>query len=135
MAERYGRRMRRQILRLYEQGWSTAEVAAATGGSESGVRRVRQHFRERGTPEPLPHAGGHAGRTPQLEAALRQVHEQHPDAYLHEVHTEFLALTGVNKGLSTIGLWLRQMGLSRKKRRPTPASSSVPTSPRPAPPG
>ncbi len=135
MSEKFNRRTRRHIIKLYEDGKSTREIAAAVGGSVSGVRRVRQHHRERGTIEPLSHAGGHAGRTPALEAALRELHEQQPDAYLHELRDRLEENTGVSKGLSTVGRWLLQMGITRKKRPPTPPNSSVKTSPRPEPTG
>ncbi|MGH7954189.1 MAG: helix-turn-helix domain-containing protein, partial [Limisphaerales bacterium] len=36
--------LRERILKLYEQGKSTAEIAAFLGFCVAAVRRVRQHF-------------------------------------------------------------------------------------------
>jgi hypothetical protein len=41
--------VRERILRLYKQGRSTLEIAEFSGFCVAAVRRVRQHFRERGT--------------------------------------------------------------------------------------
>jgi len=46
---RYPAMVRRRIVELYEQDYSTAEIAEVFGVCESGVRRVRQRLRERGT--------------------------------------------------------------------------------------
>lgn len=131
MSEPFDRRTRRQILKLYDQGKSTTQVAAAVGGCESAVRRIRQQHRERGTLDPLPHAGGHPGRSEQDEAALRELTDADPDAYLYEVRDRLQKATGTRRGTSTIGRWLREMGITRKKRRPTPPSRRDPMSPRP----
>ena len=77
--------LRERILKLYEQGKSTAELAVFSGYCVAAVRRVRQHFKARGTVKPQTHlcgqdpadrptqgataktggrsAGGHAGGT------------------------------------------------------------------------
>ena len=41
--------LRERILKLYDQGRSTAEIAASFGYCVAAVRRVRQHFQARGT--------------------------------------------------------------------------------------
>lgn len=46
---RYPAMVRRRIVELYDRDYSTGEIAEVFGVCESGVRRVRQHFRERGT--------------------------------------------------------------------------------------
>jgi transposase len=50
--------IRERILALYDQGRSTAEIAASFGYCVAAVRRVRQHFKERGTLEPQTHRCG-----------------------------------------------------------------------------
>ena len=47
--------MRERILKLYEQGETTVEIAAWSGFCVAAVRRVRQHFKARGTLEPQIH--------------------------------------------------------------------------------
>ncbi len=62
--------VRERILKLYDQGKSTGEIAASFGSCVAAVRPVRQHFQARGTLEPQTHrcgrkslltAGRHAG--------------------------------------------------------------------------
>ena len=62
---RYPAMVRRRIVGLYEQDYTTAEIAEVFGVCESGVRRVRQRLRERGTLEPLPRT---CGRRPMMSA-------------------------------------------------------------------
>ena len=50
--------VRERILQLYDQGKSTREIAASFGYCVAAVRRVRQHFRARGTLEPQTHRCG-----------------------------------------------------------------------------
>jgi len=47
--------LRERILKLYEQGKSTAEIATFCGCCVAAVRRVRQHFKARGTVKPQTH--------------------------------------------------------------------------------
>ena len=50
--------VRERILRLYEQGKNTREIAEFAGFCVAAVRRVRQQFRARGTLEPQTHLCG-----------------------------------------------------------------------------
>jgi len=50
--------LRERILKLYEQGKSTAEIAVFSGYCVAAVRRVRQHFKARGTVKPQTHLCG-----------------------------------------------------------------------------
>jgi transposase len=50
--------VREGILKLYDQGKSTDEIAASFGYCVAAVRRVRQHFKARGTLEPQTHRCG-----------------------------------------------------------------------------
>ena len=50
--------VRERIIHLYEQGKSTTEIAAFSGFCVAAVRRVRQHFKARGTLEPQTHLCG-----------------------------------------------------------------------------
>lgn len=102
--------VRERILKLYDQGKVTADIAASFGYCVAAVRRVRQHFKERGTVEPQTH---HCGRRslltkPRQERLLRLLN-QRPDATLAELGAKFQRPT------STMDLWLARLGWSCKK--------------------
>ena len=102
--------VRERIVLLYDQGKSTAEIAASFGYSVAAVRRVRQHFKARGTLEPQTHLCGRKSllTEPRKERLLRQMARQ-PDATLAELGAQFKRPT------STIDLWLARLGWSCKK--------------------
>jgi transposase len=102
--------VRERIIYLYERGRRTQEIASSLGYCGAAVRRVRQHFKQRGTLEPQTHQCGRktlltAARRARLEALL----EQRPDATLAELGAKF------HRPTSTIDLWLDRLGLSCKK--------------------
>lgn len=102
--------VRARILRLYDLGKSTRDLAASFGYCVAAVRRVRQHFKARGTLEPQTHLCGRktlltARRRERLQALVAQ----HPDATLAELGAHFQRPT------STMDLWLARLGLSCKK--------------------
>ena len=134
--EAFTRRERRGIIARYQQGWDTADIALHFGASESGVRRVWQQFREEGRDRP---AFDNCGRKPTLTAEqlgqVRRLAEQRPDAFLHELADEIHARLGVHACRQTVGRWLRDLGITRKKSRCTRPSSSARTSRRGVRPG
>jgi transposase len=104
--------VRERIIRLYEQGKSTTEIAEFSGFCVAAVRRVRQHFKARGTLEPQTHfCGRKTLLTAQRKARLQKLVADQPDATLAELGT------GLDRpfGTSTVDLWLRRLGLSYKK--------------------
>lgn len=104
--------LRERILKLYEQGKSTAEIAAFCGYCVAAVRRVRQHFKARGTVKPQTHLCGRKTLlTAQRKSRLQRLVAEEPDATLAELGT------GLDRpfGTSTVDLWLRRLGLSYKK--------------------
>ncbi len=102
--------MRERILKLYEQGRSTAELAASFGCCVAAVRRVRQHFKARGTPEPqTDRCGRKSLLTAARKARLEQLLARRPDATLAELGAQFKRPT------STMDLWLSRLGWSCKK--------------------
>jgi transposase len=116
---RYPAMVRRRIIELYEQAYATSEIAELFGVCESGVRRVRQRLRERGTLDPLPRT---CGRRPILTAEVeRQIRAHvaaHPDATRDEVRSAM----GLTVSLQSISKWFRRLGLPLKKSRCTRAS-------------
>jgi transposase len=102
--------VRERILHLYEQGKSTRDIAASLGYCVAAVRRVRQHFKERGTLEPQTHRCGRKTLlTAARKARLEQLLARRPDATLAELGASF------NRPTSTMDLWLNRLGWSCKK--------------------
>jgi transposase len=126
--EAFTTRERRKIIALYQQGWDTEDIAQQFNASLSGVRRVWQQFREEGRDSA---AYANCGRKPTLDEAGRQqlleIAAQRPDAFCHELAEEVERKMGVRVTRQTIGQWLRQLGITRKKSRFTPANNSVRT--------
>ena len=99
------------------------------------VRRVRQHLRERKTLVPATHKGGRRGRfTPEVRAELQRLHDARRDATLAELAASLAAgPLALAASPSTVDRWLRgHLGVTHKKRRPTPPSRPARTWPPPA---
>jgi len=134
--EAFTRRERRKIIARYQQGWDTVDIAQHFGASESGVRRVWQQFREEGRDEPaFDNCGRKRTLTDEQLQRVGQIAEERPDAFLHELADEIAGRLGVRACRQTVGRWLRELGITRKKSRSTPSSSSARTSRRNARPG
>lgn len=102
--------VRERILKLYDQGRGTTEIAASFGYSVAAVRRVRQLFKIRGTLEPQTHRCGRKTLlTPSRKARLLALLERRPDATLAELGAP------LERPTSTMDLWLARLGWSRKK--------------------
>jgi len=119
---RYPAMVRKRIIELYQQDYSTSEIAEVFGVCESGVRRVRQRLRERGTLQPLPRT---CGRKSTMAADVQQRIRQHiaacPDATRQEVRSAL----GLSVSLQSMSKWFKRLGLPLKKvatrRRAGPA--------------
>lgn len=102
--------VRERILKLYDRGKSTGEIAASFGSCVAAVRRVRQHFKARGTLEPQTHRCGRKSLlTAARKARLEPLLARRPDATLAELGASF------NRPTSTLDLWLNRLGWSCKK--------------------
>lgn len=102
--------VRERILKLYEQGRGTCEIASSFGYCVAAVRRVRQRFKERGTLEPQTHRCGRKTLLTQArKARLEQLLARRPDATLAELGAQ------LGRPTSTIDLWLNRLGWSSKK--------------------
>lgn len=102
--------VRERIVQLYDQGRGTAEIATSFGYCVAAVRRVRQHFKARGTLEPQTHRCGRKTllTEPRQERLLRLL-ARRPDATLAELGA------ALRRPTSTIDLWLTRLGWSCKK--------------------
>jgi len=117
--------MREQIIVMYARQLPTKQIAEALGTCQSGTRRIRQQFAERGTLQPLKATGGYAsGLTPELAARLREQVAGAPGSTRQQLR-EHLDLT---VDVRTIGRWLAKLGIVLKKSRSLPPSRSGPTS-------
>lgn len=102
--------VRERILKLYEQAKSTREIATSFGYCVAAVRRVRQHFKQRGTLAPQTHRCGRKTLLTQArKTRLEQWLARRPDATLAELGALF------NRPTSTMDLWLNRLGWSCKK--------------------
>jgi len=126
--EAFTTRERRKIISLYQRGLETEDIARQFAASESGVRRVWQQYREQGRDAP---AFANCGRKPTLSEEqmqqVRRVVREKPDRFVREVAVEIRDRLGIAVCRQTVGRWLRELGLTRKKSRSTPRSSSVRT--------
>lgn len=126
----YSRERRAEVLRECDAGRGTREVAAFFGVSESWVRRVKQERRERGKVAPKLTRDRRKCWEPHADW-LRRALAADDDATLRE-----LAAAAADRGWTVSGPTLcralKALGLTRKKSRSCPPSSSAPTSPKPA---
>ena len=121
MAAPYSQDLRDRVLRAYDRGMKTKQIAETFGVSSSWARRVKQRRRETG--ETAHRRMGSPGVTIVDRDRLAALVGEHPDATLAELR-EYL---GVRCALSTVCMALKKMGLSFKKKRSTQRSRSVRT--------
>ena len=116
----YSMDLRRSVARAYDETGSSLEVAEQFGCSESWVRRLIQHRRERGTLEPRTTARHDDQRSYNDgdEQAIRELIKHKPDATLAEVAEAI----GKPAHPGTVSRTLMRLNLPRKKSPRTPPS-------------
>jgi transposase len=114
---------RKSVARAYDECGSSAEVAEQFDCSESWVRRLIQHRRERGTLEPLSTARHDNQRSydDADELAIRALIKRKPDATLAEVAEAI----GKPAHPGTVSRTLTRLNLPRKKSPRTPPSRTA----------
>jgi transposase len=124
--------VRRRVIELFQSGLEGDDVAEIMACSPSGARGIWQDYREEGRIEPRPHAGGHTPKlsNEQKTQVLGELVAAKPDAFCRELADDLHGRTGVRVCRQTIGAWLKELGLTRKKSRSAPPSRSAPTSKR-----
>jgi transposase len=108
--------LRDRIVRAVENGSSIRQAALRFDVSPSAAVKLMKRVRESGTPAPA-RFGGH--RRPILdehEAFIRSLLDAKSDITLIEIQAELARRGVVVQASSTILRWLRQVGLTRKKR-------------------
>jgi transposase len=128
--EAFSLAVRRRIIELFQSGLEGDDVAEIMVCSPAGARRVWQRYREEGLVGPRPHAGGHVPKLSdeQKKQVLSELVAQKPDAFCRELADDLHARTGVRVCRQTIGSWLADLGLTRKKSRSSPPNRSGRTS-------
>ena len=111
MATPYSQDLRDRVLRAYDRGMKTKQIAEIFQVSPAWARRVKQRRRETGETTHRPMGG--PGITIVDRNQLASLVRRHPDATLAELRTWL----GVQCALSTLCQALKKMGLSFKKKR------------------
>ncbi len=122
MATPYSQDLRDRVLRAYDRGMPTKQIAETFNVSRSWARRVKQRRNETGETAHRPMGG--PGITIVDREQLASLVRDHPDATLAELR-DWL---GVKCALSTLCKALKKMGLTFKKKRATRQSKTVRTS-------
>jgi transposase len=119
----YGQDLRDRILGAYGRGMKTKQIAELFQVSSSWARRVKQRLRESGETSPRPRGGATVIKIDLVR--LAELVRQRPDATTRELH----AILGTDCCESAVGLALKRLGLSFKKRRSMQPSKIARTSP------
>ena len=121
MGVAYAQDLRDRVLTAYDRGMKTKQIAELFEVSSSWARRVKQRRREAGETAPRPRGGATVIKI-DLDRLAGLV-KQRPDATIKELH----ALLGVDCVESAVGMALKRLGLSFKKRRSTQPSKTART--------
>jgi transposase len=117
----YSMDLRERVIAASDQGKQTGQVAKLFDVSESWVRRLKQHRRERGNI--IPRTGGGSRGQKFDRDRLGQLVDEKPDATLEELRDRL----GVKVSIQAISKALRRLKLTYKKSRFTPPSRIVRT--------
>ncbi len=123
MSVAHSQDLRDRVLSAYDRGMPTKQIAEVFVVSPSWARRVKQRRREAGETTPRPRGGVTVVKIDMDR--LRELVCMQPDATTQELH----ARLGIDCCESAVGMALRRLGLSFKKRRSTPPSRTARTSP------
>lgn len=123
MGAAYSQDLRDRVIRAYERGMPTAEIARVFDVSPAWARRVKQRLRDSG--ESRPRKMGSPGVRKIDRQRLAELVKEQPDATLKELRERL----GVQCAESAICTALKKLGLSFKKRRSMRPSRTARTSP------
>ena len=123
MAGPYPQALRDRVLSAYDRGMKTQQIADVFAVSPAWARRIKQRRRETG--ETTPRSMGGVTVVKIDMDRLRQLVETQPDATIRELH----AWLGVDCSESAVGMALKRLKLTFKKRRSMRPSRTARTSP------
>jgi transposase len=122
----YSNDFRLKVVRAYERGEaSQRDLARLFGVSLSFVQDLLHRYLQTGSVEPKPHCGGNPGKIRPYLKVVQQLHHQQPDASLAERCEQLVATAPVHIGRTTMHRALKQLGLTRKKRRSMPLNRTL----------
>lgn len=123
MGVAYGQDLRDRVLHAYGRGMKTKQIAELFQVSSSWARRVKQRLRESGETSPRPRGGATVIKIDLVR--LAELVRRRPDATIRELHS----ILGADCCESAVGLALKRLGLTFKKRQFMQPSRTVPTWP------
>lgn len=123
MAKPYPQELRDRVLAAYDRGMKTGAIATLFQVSPAWARRIKQRRRETGQTTARPMGGVTVVKIDMHR--LRELLEQQPDATTVELHRRL----NVACSVSAVGMALRRLGWSFKKRRFMPPSRTGRTLP------
>ena len=126
--EAYSDDLRTRIVKAYEaRRGSMRDLAFQFDVSLSFVRDLIRYYRDTGTVTPKSYLRGQKPRIGQeLYPTLRDMVKNCNDATIQEYCDQFAELNGVRLGKTRMGMLLRKLGLTRKKKISTPQSKILP---------
>ena len=124
MGAAYSQDLRDRVIAARDRAMTTRQVARLFEVSESWVRRVMQRLRQHVETRPRPRGGVTVVKIDMDR--LRELVDQQPDATIPQLHERL----GIDCSESAVGMALKRMGLTFKKRRSMPASRIGLTSPK-----
>ena len=124
MAKPYSQDLRERVLAAYDRGMQTKQVAETFGVSRAWARAVKQRRCETGETSARPMGGL---RVVKIDLArLAELVAEQPDATTAELHDRL----GIQCSQSAVGMALKRLNLSFKKRQSMLPSRIAPTSQR-----
>lgn len=123
----------RVIAKVLEGESAQTAIADAFDVSDATVENWWRQWRDTGSVEPKPFAGGAPRTLKGCEAAIRAAVKEHPDATLQELCDTVETLTGVQSSPSMMCRELQLLNLPRKKvaaRQSTRHAARARTAPR-----
>jgi transposase len=120
----YSNDLRSRIVAAYEGGeHSLEEVAALFAVSVASVKNFVRRYREAGSADALPHAGGQApSLNDQQVGFVRDAIKETTDLTLEELRQHLKRKYKKGVSAPTLSRLLQRLGLPRKKSRSTPAN-------------
>jgi len=109
----YGPAIKQRILALYDQGFTTKQIADRLLICRSGCRRVKQRRHE----PPRKNGGGHFKLNADNRLLLQHWVEETPDATLAELQQRIATQMQTKVSIGCLWNTLRRMKLSLKKSR------------------
>jgi len=130
MAKAYSDDLRRKLLEAHDRGeGSLRELAKRFGVSVPWAWKISRQRRRTGQMERVEQRHGPRSRmTPAVQARLRELVRQQPDATLVELQQRLWASARLRVSLQHLWRVLQSMGLRLKKNRSTPKNKIRPPS-------